>query len=401
MKLHLTDLLSFDAKNLRETRDGYLVAAPRVARTGIQLYAGKEIGGEFKDKDVVRVYRPEEEVFRADAMRSLSHRPLTNDHPSVQVTSENWRQYAVGQTDQEVVRDGEFVRCPMLFMDKKAIADIKGGKRQLSVGYDCEIDPTPGTSPKGEAYDAVQRNIQANHIALVKAARGGARLSVGDELEVSLEDSQQQGDDMTEKTLRQLVIDGISVDMTDTAVQVVQRALADANSRLETAVKDAKTAKETADKSIADLTTSVTTLTKDKETLTAENATLKQQLADAKLKPEVLDQMVTDRQETIAKATALLGDKLVVKGKTDGEIMRQVVDAKLGDAAKGWNEDQVKTSFATITVDVKAGSTAVADASRAFSGKSPAQDDKREKAYQDANKRLTEAWRHPNGAPTH
>lgn len=178
MQLNLVDRISFDAKSLVITADGYLVAQPRISRTGIQLYRGSEVG--MKDKAVVRVYRPEAEVFHEDSMRSMAHRPLTNDHPPVPVTADNWKEYSVGQSGGEVVRDGEFVRVPMAFMDKAAIADIKAGKKQLSVGYSCDMEFTPGVTPDGQAYDAVQSAIRGNHIALVKAARGGDRLSVGD-----------------------------------------------------------------------------------------------------------------------------------------------------------------------------------------------------------------------------
>ena len=60
-----------DDANVRITNDGYLVAMPRIARSGIQVYAGHEVCRP--DLDRVRVYRPPEEVFHADAMLSLIH----------------------------------------------------------------------------------------------------------------------------------------------------------------------------------------------------------------------------------------------------------------------------------------------------------------------------------------
>lgn len=398
IRTSLTDRLSFDTKSMRKTTDGYLVASPRVARTGIQQYLGSEIGGDLKDRAVVRVLRPEEEVFHKDAVASMAHKPLTNDHPSVPVTADNWSKFAVGQTDGDVLRDQEFVRVPMMFTDARAVAAIEGGKRQLSVGYTCDIEIASGTTDDGQEYDAIQRNIRVNHVALVKSARGGSRLAVGDELPVSIEDGEndppQRRTSMTEKTLRTMTVDGISVEMTDTAIQVVQKALNDANARIEQYTKDLKTARDTADKQVADLTTTVTQLTKDKESATAEIATLKKQLDDAKLTPQQIDQLVADRQAAIGKAAALLGDKLVIDGKSDAEIRRQVVDAKLGDAAKGWSDDQIATSFATLTVGVKAvdtGSRAVTDARSAFAGQH--QGDNREKAYGSYEKRLQDAWR--------
>src|SRR5690606_31354603 len=114
--MQLFDTVTLDG--LRRTQDGYLVADAKVARTGIQIYTGREVDPENKhglrDKATVRVYRPEEEVFAQDAMHSFAYRPVTDDHPTEMVTADNWKALAVGQTGGEVARDGEFVRVPLV-----------------------------------------------------------------------------------------------------------------------------------------------------------------------------------------------------------------------------------------------------------------------------------------------
>ncbi|MGK9245521.1 DUF2213 domain-containing protein, partial [Inquilinus limosus] len=162
----------------RTTQDGYLVAAARIARTGVQTYGGAEMGRP--ELASVRVWRPEEEVFAADAMASMAHRPVTLDHPAEPVTAANWKAHAVGQVGGEVARDGDYLRVPLVLMDRAAIDAVTAGKRQLSVGYSAEIDWTPGTTPAGEPYDAVQRRIRANHLAVVDAARAGPACRIGD-----------------------------------------------------------------------------------------------------------------------------------------------------------------------------------------------------------------------------
>jgi len=57
-----------DAKP-RVTADGYMVAMPKAARIGMQDYMGSELGRP--DLKVVRVYRPEEEVFNKDSWAAL------------------------------------------------------------------------------------------------------------------------------------------------------------------------------------------------------------------------------------------------------------------------------------------------------------------------------------------
>src|SRR5688500_13960211 len=101
----ISDALTLDAASVRMTRDGYLVAAARIARTGVQTYRADELGLTDRAADAaVRVWRPDDEVFAADAMASLAHRPMTMDHPSEPVTAANWRRFAIGATGGEVVR---------------------------------------------------------------------------------------------------------------------------------------------------------------------------------------------------------------------------------------------------------------------------------------------------------
>lgn len=175
--MHLQDKLTID--NKRRTGDGYLVVNARVARAdNVQVYSGAEVGKP--EMASVRVFRPADEVFNKDTLGSFAHRPVTLGHPSSAVTSVNWKDIAKGWSEGEVARDGEFVRVSMLLADDATIREIDAGTRELSMGYDCTLDWTSGVSPSGEAYDAIQRGIRSNHIAVVPQARGGSELRIGD-----------------------------------------------------------------------------------------------------------------------------------------------------------------------------------------------------------------------------
>lgn len=137
---------SVSVSGVRRTADGYLVADARVARTGIQEYLGSEVGKP--EMPIVRVYRPPESVFAEDAMRSYAYRPMTNGHHG-EVTAENWKQLAIGQTGSEVLRDGDFVRVPLVLMDADAIRDYEAGKRELSMGLEAEVIFEDGVTPTG------------------------------------------------------------------------------------------------------------------------------------------------------------------------------------------------------------------------------------------------------------
>nr|WP_274425516.1 DUF2213 domain-containing protein [Chelativorans sp. YIM 93263] len=95
----------------------------------------------------MRVYRPGTEVFSTDSFNTYAHRPVTLDHPDQVVTADNWKDYAIGQTGGDVVRDGEFVRVPLVLMGSKAIDAVENGKRELSMGYSAELISTAARRP--------------------------------------------------------------------------------------------------------------------------------------------------------------------------------------------------------------------------------------------------------------
>jgi len=89
-------------------------------------------------------------------------------------------------------------------------------------------------------------------------------------------------------------------------------------------------------------------------TLTGEKTALEAQLADAKaaLDPAKLDAMVADRAALIGKVKAI-APTIATDGKTDADLRRAVVEAKLGDAAKAMDDAAITGAFAVLTVDAK------------------------------------------------
>lgn len=384
--MRFSDKVVFDdASQVRETKDGYIVAQPRVARTGIQLYLGDEVGKP--DMRIVRVYRPEEEVFHADAMASVAHKPFTMGHPPAAVDATTWKEHAIGQLGDQVARDGQFLRVPLIMMDADAVTSFRAGRQELSLGYDADLDFTPGQTRDGEAYDAVQRNIRVNHLALVDTARGGNKLRIGDQ-------PQDEDDNMSnDAKQRSITVDGVDLTMSDTAAAVVARAIKDAADKVADLTKQLIDAKTALDKSVKDAANAdaefVTKLKKKEEELEEE----KKKAKDAAITPAKLDELVVRRVNIIQKGRAILGDSLTIDGKTDGEIMRQVVTSKLGDACKDWNDDQIAASFNTLTADIK--HNTAHDAAEAFRSNAGGGGggDKTAAAYSNYVKDLGDAWK--------
>lgn len=352
----------------KRTSDGYLAAMPRAARTGIQVYAGYELG--MNDRETVRVYRPESEVFSRDALSSFAHRPVTVDHPPVMVDSSNWKEYGVGHIGDEVVRDGEFIRVPMLVMDSNAVKQIDAGKVELSMGYSAELVIEDGETPEGEKYDAYIKNIRGNHLAIVDAARGGSKLRVFD---------MKTNQGAIQMTTKKVLVDGISVEVSDTAAQVIEKHIADAATKV-----------DAVESKLADSQTKLAKAETDLATASAEVETLKSQLADAK-NPTALDAAVKARALVIDSAKKVL-ESVVVDGKSCDEIKRQVVDSKLGDKSKGWTDAQVSASFDALTA--VADSAPVDPYAQAVSNGSTVTIGDAEKARIERDKELANAWKH-------
>jgi len=178
----------------RKTGDGYLVAEARAARTGVQLYSGAEVGRP--DLQVVRVMRPHDEVFSSDSLASYAHKPMTVGHPPKGVTAETWRQHSVGHTSNEVAQDGIYVRLPMMLADAEAIRSLENGTKEISVGYTCDLAWEPG-SANGETWDAVQKRIRVNHVAIVPKGRAGAECRISDAAPPNTERAHTMADSIT------------------------------------------------------------------------------------------------------------------------------------------------------------------------------------------------------------
>lgn len=326
---------SVTASNVRRTADGYLVAEARVARTGIQDYLGTEVDPDnehgLRDKPIVRVYRPESSVFHQDAMQSYAYRPMTNGHPGGDgVNSRNWKDLAIGQTGGEVVRDGQFVKVPLVLMDAKAIEDYEAGKRELSMGYGAEVVFQDGVTDEGEHYDCYLGPMKMNHLSLEHRARGGADLRIGDK-----QTTPPKGGHPMADSLRTVIVDGLSVQTTDQGAQAIDKLtkqLADAGVNIKTLTDAHAVALAGKDAEIVKITAA---------------------LDDAKAKiltDAQVDALVKVRTDLVTQAKALHDADYT--GKSADEIRKAVVVAKFGDAAiSGQPDAYVKARFDIMVED--------------------------------------------------
>ena len=187
----------YDSVKFKATIDenGFLVDTPVVARLGVQVYY-------MEDGRTVREFRPAEEVFKDESLASYQGKPMTLDH--VFVNSENAKEVVVGSVTGKAEPLGNSVVAPIVIYDNTAIQEaMAGNAKELSVGYSAILDETPGwgdpitgeyvlksdgdqfDAPEGwQEFDAIQRDIKVNHLAMVYRGRAGiAKLNMDGEQE--------------------------------------------------------------------------------------------------------------------------------------------------------------------------------------------------------------------------
>lgn len=369
---------------LQVDENGYLRVNARTARTGIQVYSGAEVGRP--ELAAVNVYRDEAEVFSKSSLNTFANIPITVGHPEAGVNAQSWRDKAVGNTLEEVLRDGEYLKIGLKIMDAAAVQAVKDGTRELSVGYETQLVWEDGKAPDGTPYQAKQTGIVANHIAIVPRGRAGSKARIGDD--VGKWGASPVNDATPEKdppmTLKTVTVDGIPVEVTDqgaTVITTLQQRLADAGKKLTDteaahaaalAAKDADLAKK--DAQIDDLKKKV-------------------------LDQAAIDRLVADRAGLVSLAGTIAKD-VKTDGLSDADIRKAVVTAKLGDAAvKDKPQAYIDARFDILAEDVKKTTdvdpfrAAVQNGIKTSVGDAQAANDANAKAVNDLN-----AWRNQKEA---
>jgi hypothetical protein len=306
---------------------------------GVRLDAALTRVGVFtyrlSDGTSRREFRPPEEVFHPEALRSLRLAPVTELHPDVPVTADNWRALAVGVVGEDVqVENQSHVVAQLAIQDSGTIKRIDAGDfRELSCGYQAELDPTPGEW-NGERFDAIQRGIRYNHVALGPTGWGRAGSTVA--LRLDSGDAIQEEDT---QAMFKITIDGKEHTV---GTQAELEALA---TKL---LGERDTAKGRADS----LTSKVDTLTKELEGAKDPKALALKVKARA-------DLLMTARKVAASKGVKL--DEEAAEALTDTDFMAKII--KLLDPSfdpAGKSPDYIRGAFETTIMGLVGGQGAPA-----------------------------------------
>lgn len=169
----LRKVLRLDSIKLDETyftEEGYLIDHPIVTSCGIFEYTNP-------DGSIRRELRLPENVFAQKSLDSYEGKPVIVTHDAGVVDKNNVDKETIGTILSKGYQDGDNVRAKIVIHDTDEMR--ASGLRELSLGYNLTLDETPGVW-NGQPYDAIQKDIEINHLALVANARAGesARLNI-------------------------------------------------------------------------------------------------------------------------------------------------------------------------------------------------------------------------------
>jgi hypothetical protein len=257
---------------------------------------------------------------------------------------------------------------------------------QISCGYNCQLEETPGEW-QGQRYDAIQRAIRYNHVALEPIGRAGPevgiRLDAGDAIQVSPHSQEQT-------TMLKIRIDGVDFEATEQLAQAFTVAQEKAAKALDEVKAQLKAKTDDADKQKARA-----------DSLDEELKKAKAAHADA-ADPSKIEEAVKTRVALERTAGKVLGETTKFDEMTDADIKRAVIlkvhpgaEAQLKDASAVYLQDRFDAAVDAIEAgDVT--NPELAKARQAAGRASGAND--MEKIRTDAMKRESEAWKTPLSA---
>lgn len=323
-----------------DSQTGFLhVSNVPIARVGVFPYIGKsgQITMEAKLPD---------DLLTDSAVESANSKPVTDDHPQESVNVTNTNRYMKGLTASNAHVDGDKLKVDMTITDSALIKEIQGGKQELSIGFQTDVVPVKGTF-KGMAYDSAQKNIQINHVAVVKRGRAGHSVRLtGDSAEMVIDDSQEKGTSMETTKIR---LDGADVTVATTDAERILKLDADnkANNskiaKLDAQIK-ALTAERDKLKGGADANK------KSLDEAQAKADSLEKELAAEKKKFEgdALDQAIADRMALIDEVKPYVGDSFDFKGKSPKEMKLEAISKTDSVDLSAKSDDYIDAYFDSI-----------------------------------------------------
>lgn len=150
-----------------------------LSKEGVFPYLGRQIDKSLEPNKIYWVYRPMSEISNPETVESFNAAPLIDEHEMI---GDGWTKYddrpAGGVVYNTHAKDGKLYGDIRIYSEKLK-DEIESGKKELSMGYECNYEAQHGVFD-GKEYDFVQKNLRGNHIALVNRGRMGSDVRVYD-----------------------------------------------------------------------------------------------------------------------------------------------------------------------------------------------------------------------------
>ena len=170
----------------KDTNGFFEVKNNPLSKVGVFDYSGAMIGAEDKSK-IYKVYRPASELKAKECIDSFKLLPFVDDHTMLGKDATPAEQKGV----QGVIGEDVYFKDGVLYGNIKVFSEalkskIENGKIELSCGYRCSYVFEEGTY-EGQKYEAIQKDIRGNHLALVDEGRMGKEVAVLDSMVFTLD----------------------------------------------------------------------------------------------------------------------------------------------------------------------------------------------------------------------
>lgn len=170
-----------DKKEIDHNDYWYIKDNP-LSKVGVFPYLGRQISEDLEPDKIYQVLRPEEELNSQETLNSFKLVPIVDDHtmlgtkPGMIPAEEKGVHGVIG--DDVYYKDG-IIYGDLKIFSESLKEEIENGKKELSMGYFCDYELKNGEYD-GQPYQAIQRNLRINHVALVDEGRMGADVRVMD-----------------------------------------------------------------------------------------------------------------------------------------------------------------------------------------------------------------------------
>lgn len=161
-----------------------------ISKVGVFPYSGAQISPELDPNQIYYVYRPADELSDPDCIESFKLLPWIDEHVMLGSSDEGLMppedKGIHGVIGEEVYFEDGFLKGNLKIFSELMHETIQNGKKELSIGYRCVYDLVKGVF-NGQKYDAIQRKIRGNHLALVDEGRSGHDVAVLDQFKFTFD----------------------------------------------------------------------------------------------------------------------------------------------------------------------------------------------------------------------